>query len=247
MKKLFASLVSVVMMLSFSSVGFASEAPTSLSADTKSEIKLHLTKDLGVSEIIANSLIEKIESGELPDSDNPEKAGTGVTSTSTESDKTVARTVFPDGSVIISTVDTTNATVEVVEPKENNIEPGGMTTMGSPTGGWTESGSGYKKFYNTTVYEESTLVQARFQADYVLVNGSYDYISRVSDGFAKGIGGYCTGQNLFIIGTGYQTYDSPARATLAFTYVGINGTWSTDFKLQLYVMNDSATSQLDTF
>ncbi|MGQ3477892.1 hypothetical protein [Paenibacillus sp. TY11] len=89
---------------------------------------------MGLSEEVQQSLIEKIKAGELPHSDNPEKKGTGITSEIESSDGLkIQRTTFPDGSVIQSTIDLTNAKI-----KEENV-----VTPNDVSGGYASGGTGY--------------------------------------------------------------------------------------------------------
>lgn len=246
MKKLVTVAMSVVMLFTFSSVSFASNSvQVQLSPDELKNITEY-ADNLGLSDAVRDSLIKKIEAGGIPDSDNPEKRDTGVTEEYTNSENLkVKRVVFPDGSVIQSSLDATNATVVVVEP---NSTPGMITPMSVDNGtGWVESGSGYKKYYNALVKEETVFVHAKFYADYVLVNGGYDYISKVYDGFVNVSAGYANNEVQPQIVQQYQTYDAPAKATFSFTYVKLNGNFSSDYKLQLYVSNDSPWSALQTY
>ncbi|MEK3823859.1 MULTISPECIES: hypothetical protein [Paenibacillus] len=246
MKKILTVAVSIIMLFTFSSSIFASNSvKVQLSQDELKKITEY-AENLGISDAVRDSLIEKIEAGGIPDSDNPEKKDTGVTEEYINSEKLkVKRIVFPDGSVIQSTFDATAATLEVVKP---TAKPDMITPMIVDNGtGWVVSGSGYKKYYNALVKEETVFVKAKFYADYVLVNGGYDYISKVFDGFVDVAAGYASNQVQPYIVQQYQTYDSPAKATFSFTYVKYNGNFSTDYKLQLYVINDSPWSSLQSY
>ncbi|MFE4710853.1 hypothetical protein ACFRAM_08250 [Paenibacillus sp. NPDC056722] len=237
MKKVVAFLMSAVMLFSISSVSFASESNENLlSSEDKAKIS-RFADDLGLSNEVKETLIKKIESGELPDSDNPEKKDTGVTYEFVNSENLkIKRTVFPDGSVIQSVLDTTDANEQIVTP---------MIVDNST--GWVESGSGYKKYYNATVKEETVMVKAKFFADYVLVNGGYPYISKVFDGYVEAAGGYVNNETPPTIDNQSQTSTAPAKATYSFTFVKINGSFSSTYKLHLYIFNTTASSQLDTY
>lgn len=87
MKKVVTSaILSASLLLSVAPVSFASEVPSvTFSSQDLDKISNHLN-NLGLSEEVQQSLIEKIKAGELPDSDNPEKKGTGITSEIESSD-----------------------------------------------------------------------------------------------------------------------------------------------------------------
>ncbi|AZH28460.1 MULTISPECIES: hypothetical protein [Paenibacillus] len=238
MKKVVASaILSASLLLSVAPVSFASEVPSvSFSSQDLDKISEHLN-DLGLSKEVQQSLIEKMKAGELPDSDNPEKRGTGITSEVESPDGLkIQRTTFPDGSVIQSTIDLTNAKIK----EEHVITPNDVS------GGYASGGSGYRTFTNATVREETSYVKARFFADYTLVQGGYSYISDAYDPYIDIMAGYSSGENL-VVDQPKQTDSRPARATLSFTWVKVNGYFSSTYKLFLYVNNSSATSQLQTY
>ncbi|PNQ79980.1 hypothetical protein [Paenibacillus sp. F4] len=238
MKKVVASaILSASLLLSVAPPSFASEVPSvTFSNQDLDKISNHLN-DLGLSEKVQQSLIEKIKAGELPDSDNPEKKGTGITSEIESSDGLkIQKTTFPDGSVIQSTIDLTNAKIK----EEHVITPNDVS------GGYASGGTGYRTFTNATVREETSFVKARFFADYTLVQGGNSYISDAYDPYVDIIGGYSSGDNL-VVDQPKQTDSRPARATLTFTWVKINGYFSSTYKLFLYVHNSQATSQLQTY
>lgn len=116
----------------------------------------------------------------------------------------------------------------------------------SVSGGYATGGSGYRSYYNVTVREDTTFVHARFFADYTLVQGGYSYISDAYDYYLDIIAGYSSSESL-TVDQPNQTTSRPARATLSFNYVKLNGYLSTTYKLFLYVNNTSATSQLQTY
>lgn len=236
MKKLLAGLVSAFMVFSFASVSFASDSVQSQLSPDELENITRFANDLGLSNEVRDSLIQKIESGGLPDSDNPAKKDSGIEEEITSGNQKIKRIVFPDGSVIQSTV------IMPTEPKPL-ITP----RIVDNTTGWVESGSGYKKFFNATVREDTVLVKAKFYADYVVVNGGYDYISNVFDGYTEIAAGYANNVVAPTIVNAYESSSAPARAVFSFTYVKINGTSSSDYKLSLYVRGDSPSSQLDHF
>lgn len=76
--------------------------------------------ELGIQSETQTSLVNKLESGQMIDSDNPEMRDQGVTEQIKISDKeTIIRTTFPDGSVRQSKIDSTEAEIIEVENTED--------------------------------------------------------------------------------------------------------------------------------
>ncbi|WP_018132318.1 hypothetical protein [Effusibacillus pohliae] len=113
------------------------------------------------------------------------------------------RYTFPDGSMIIQSVD----------------------------GGTTSCGTGYCNFTNMTVKETRWYCEGRFQADFTLVNGGDDYISRVYDAQVWSAGSISdVSLNLT---KAWEDLNGPAEAVLR--WVAYNGVTSTTYILKLKV------------
>ncbi|MBY7121161.1 hypothetical protein ILS93_03410 [Bacillus sp. 16GRE42] len=143
-----------------------------LSEELIKEIKDNFTIG-GISEETQIRLIEKIKRGEILDAENPEKVGTGLTQSKEYLDEngvfcTEKKTTYLDGSVTLETI--TGGTVEKVKATDKQeVISGGTST----------TGSGYVNYYGRSVSRLSGSVRSTFKADYSLVKGGYDSLSKV--------------------------------------------------------------------
>lgn len=241
MKKIaYALSLSAALSLSSVSVGFAEQAP--LSASTQKSINLNEKEAesikqaftrIGVNPETQLKLINKIESGQLLDSINPDKQHLGITSKSVEeTDVTYTEniiTTYPDGSLKKTSITRAKLTAPTYP----------ISTMGSGVKpGQTTCGSGYCSIQNALVYSETGVWTAQFSADYTLVDGdNNDYISDVSD--------YQISTSLF---TSYsepnlriekrnESLEGPAKASLIFILKTLSG--SITQSVLFYVQNNS--------
>jgi hypothetical protein len=80
------------------------------------------------------------------------------------------------------------------------------------------------------------LVAAEFYADFVLVNGGDDYISKVYDYAIAMVGTYSL--TSFGINKAREDISGPAYATLEWEGTTLENLFTTTFRLRLYVGND---------
>ncbi|MNP12535.1 hypothetical protein D3C76_1047700 [compost metagenome] len=170
LKKVSPLLVSLVLMLLFSSSAFAENSALSNIEAAKLNVNPTVIYDeeelkanfdeLGIDEQTQKTLLEKLKGGEMLDSINPTKQHEGITTkvsnqeigllAQPNSPFLYTRTVFPDGSV----------SIQSVTPGEGTI-----------------CGSGYCNYQNAKVYYSNTVVTASFLANFTIVNGGFSYIS----------------------------------------------------------------------
>lgn len=167
-------------------------------------------------------LINKIQSGQLLDSMNPQKVKLAVVSKKTLSNGTsILRSVYPDGSV-------SETIIENLE-KENSML---MARSSS-------SGTGYFSNTDVKISVRGITYGYGFFADFTYVHGSYDYISRIYDPFANCVGGSIS-INTPTIDRSQETAWAPAMATMSVQYDvagGIAGSGTHIMKFE--VSNDS--------
>ncbi|UZQ83949.1 hypothetical protein [Thermoanaerobacter sp. RKWS2] len=135
---------------------------------------------LGIDDVSRQKLINKIKKGEILDAYRPEMQAKAKVETFTRvNDKgaleEVTKLVYPDGSVNI----TTKEILKEISPTftSNDISP----LVVDPGTGTVRCGTGYCSYTHIKVSHVGMLVAADFYADFVIVNGGYDYISKVYD------------------------------------------------------------------
>lgn len=176
-------------------------------------------KSNGVKKDTRESLIEKLEDGEVWDSMNsssPVKVE--------KLDKSSIKETYADGSILIK-----------------GMEDVPVRTLRSLSGGETSSGSGYQNVKGKKVYVYGGTINAQFYADYTLVNNGYDYISKVYNKKVVGVGMVASNVDLGITQT-KENGNGPAEATLDFEITSIGGWAGGNGYLKLFVGNDEATS-----
>lgn len=203
-----------------------------LSQEQYETVTSFLTK-YKVNEETQLQLIEKIENGEMLDSDLNKEPINFYTVESDLITENVA--VFEDGSIGVTTLDLTEAEVE---DSNNMITPYGIYTGdGSVT-----SGSGYKNYKNAQVYHNTTLVSAGFYADFTVVNGVGSYITYLDQAYTLSVlTGYASGDTLTLI-NGKETNARAAEALLKWTYVNATGGASVASHLKLHIKNGKVTT-----
>lgn len=179
-------------------------------------------------------LIEKIENGEILDSDSNKQPVNFYTVESDLITENVA--VFEDGSIGVTTLDLTEAEVE--GSNNNMITPFAISTED----GSVKVGSGYKIYKNAEVYHNTILVSAGFHADFTVVDGVGSYITYLDQGYTLSIlTGYASGDSLTLI-NGKETTDRAAEAILKWTYVNATAGASVSSYLKLHIKNGKVTT-----
>jgi hypothetical protein len=228
MKKLIILLLVMVMAVSISGNALAAE-------NNKSSKNIHGTNvniadfkqkasELRISAKVQEKLIEKLQSGEILDADNPEKYTKKVKDALKLTDKEPRKEyTFPDGSKVVVSVTPVNQPEKVA----------GITAIDGPDR--TKScGSGYCRYYSHRIAKETVTIAMSFLADFTIINGAYDYIRLVWDESAAGFGGTVTVPSLSILrATETSNYRANARLETTFTY--FNDGASTDQTLNLWV------------
>lgn len=198
---------------------------TSLSKSDKDTLNKWM-KQYGVDDSTREALIAKYENGQLWDSITNSKSPTKIEKLD---DNSVKRT-YADGSISISSISGGSKTT---------TESNGSISINSVGGGTSTSGSGYINIKGATVSEYQGVVNAQFLADYTLVNGGMDYITKVYNKKVVVIGGAASGVTLTMIQK-QETLNDPAEAELAFDVTVYSGGGSANGWLQLFVGNNSA-------
>lgn len=201
----------------------ATAAELTLSNEDISEIKAAL-HEYGITEEVQESLIEKLENGEVWDCMNPEKTSQipeGYLNVSI--DDPIKRYEFPDGSFI--------------ETKLEIVNDDSISTY-DVTGGSTSSGSGYVNRTGVKISaSKGALLVWGFYADFTHVQSGYDQISRVYGEFVMG-GGNVSSLTLQLV-KAKEDSNGPAQAKFS-AQTSTSGT----LLLYLNVGSDSAwTSQ----
>ncbi|EJV74607.1 hypothetical protein [Bacillus cereus] len=201
-----------------------------LSEELIKEIKDNFTIG-GILEETQIRLIEKIKRGEVLDAQNPEKVGTGYTQSKEYLDEngvfcTEKKTTYLDGSVTLETV--TGGTVKKVKTTDKQEVI---------SGGTSNTGSGYVNYYGRQVSRLSGTVRSTFKADYSLVNGGYDSLSKIYGASVSGL----SSKNIagFNIVKGTENSDSNAYGYLLFEGNPVGGNYST-FYHKIFVGGDTA-------
>ncbi|MEM4997715.1 hypothetical protein WKH56_34625 [Priestia sp. SB1] len=133
-------------------------------------------KKLDVADKKINNLINKLEKGQKWDSLNPSMKGQA---TKVKIDNNTTKYEYPDGSVYVESLDTSDAKKEVV--KSNTANNKGYSAQATIGGGSTSGGSGYQIVKGAKVTGSVILAGASYKVDYQLINGGYDKLSRMYD------------------------------------------------------------------
>lgn len=175
-----------------------------------------------VSEDVIDNLINKIEDGEVWDCLKEEfKDITPISVQNSGNGFLQSKYVYPDGSIRIS-----------IQPsEETNI------TARSVGGGSWSGGSGYKNCKGGKVAEYTGIANVWFYADFTIVQGGDDYISRVYDYSILTFGGDYK-LELFERTRPSEGYGDNAEAKLQFKYLAYGGSGSATCWLKLVVGND---------
>ncbi|MBG9692714.1 hypothetical protein V4V34_07115 [Lysinibacillus sphaericus] len=182
-------------------------------------------------------LLEKVSNGELLDSNLNKEPINTYTVESNNVTENVA--VFEDGSIAVTSVDLSEATIEEVPNTEKNSA---MISPFSISGGSITSGSGYTNYKNAYINQSTLTIAAAFYADFTVVNGVGSYITYVNQGYyLKVYTGYASGDSLTVVNA-KETGSQPAEAILKWTYVAYSGAASNTNWLKLHLQNGKATT-----
>lgn len=190
--------------------------------------------DLGISADKQKDLIEKVKQGELLDAWNPEKKPVSVsvknptTGATISSKDTTNADYLTEGYEVIKTFDDGSVSIQSVE-----VVPG----FGCTGNGWYTACKFMKVSYT------DTLVSADFYADFELVNGGYDQITKVYPNDVRiTTGGGLPSDVVNTVDRRYETAGQPARALLRFQK-NTSDWYSTTYILNLFVGMDRYWSQ----
>jgi hypothetical protein len=211
-KKVIAIILSLVTILS---MGLS----TSIYADENQTNKINITEEEetqlvtflhenGIDDKTADKLINKFKKGIMWDSLKEEYKNMEPTSIIESPDGTVIKKfVYPDGSVSVNTL---------VVPKylEQSSDDQTIGTQYVGGGTWI-SGTGYRTCIGAHVSFNYGLISGAFDTDFTLVDGGYDYISRVYNPQAHIIGGSISDVSLTITRATESAYQ-PTEARLQF-------------------------------
>ncbi|MER7521346.1 MULTISPECIES: hypothetical protein [unclassified Streptomyces] len=245
LKKFITGLTIPVLALSLglgATTSFASEldSPTSnnvveqsqqITAEDIASLKEFLTS-YNVDETTQDQLITKLKNGEVWDSIKQGQEPVNTVEKTTEENGVETISTFKDGSIAVTTLEPT-----IVEFTEKAPTTGGFSTFAVSPGTVT-SGSGYKNFKKAKAYVYTGIANAHFYADFTIVQGGNDYISRVYDYKIVGIGGTASYDNLKITRK-TENLNGKASAKLDFTWVAFNGATSSTCWIKLFVGKDS--------
>ncbi len=201
------------------------------------ELKLRKNmQKLKIDKKTQDKLVTKIRSGQMLDSENPEKLAMVPKEALTASmNDPVKRYTFPDGSVIESGIEIISKTEF---DKDGNVlkeysekNSGEIGTLSDEDIISSKCGSGYCN-YTLKVYHDRGGVYAEYLAAVSIINGGADKISEVGDHSIHCLYGSSTNENLTINRKTELEGISPATATLTFTYVAVG---SSTMRLRLNV------------
>ncbi|PSJ94232.1 hypothetical protein, partial [Brevibacillus fortis] len=197
-----------------------------LNNEEVAQLKRNLT-ELGIDDKTQNELIDKYNKGEIWDSMNPNKIKQVTSNLKLTAKNPVQKFTFPDGSVLQVKATVLNEKVINTKQNINEILPASSK----------ECGSGYCKVYDVLVDGTSGVQSAEFRADFVHVQGGYDYISEIYDWRIVVIGGSYS-LNEFTINRPKEDKRRSAQATLKWTMTTIGGAGGATSYLRLHVQND---------
>jgi len=206
------------------------ESSQSLTTENIQSLNEFLTT-YNVDEKTQNNLIAKLKKGEVWDSIKKGQEPVSTYEKTTEEDVIETISTFKDGSITVTTLEPN--IVEFTKPAPSE---GISTRAVSP--GTVTGGSGYKSFKKAKAYVYSGIANAHFYADFTIVQGGNDYITRVYDYKIIGIGGTASYDNLKITRK-TENLDGKASAKLDFTWAAFNGGGSSTCWLKLNVGKDS--------
>lgn len=206
-------------------------SPAALSESVKAELRASMD-ELEISQPVQEVLILKIASGETLDSDSPTAKPVSVTRSSAGSFVTITSR-YGDGSASRSEVEVPVA-----------ISPGSVTPL-SVTGCTSTIGSGYANRSNCFVEHRTVSVLANSRANYTLVQGGYDQITKAWDWGLQVIGGTYSNVSLKI-SQAKESSGGPAYATLLFDQTMTLDLAKRRVWMRLYVGGDSAWTGMST-
>ncbi|AHF08401.1 hypothetical protein [Desulfitobacterium metallireducens] len=212
-------------------------------------------------------LVDKINRGELPDSSNPEKIKAVAKELSISEQTPHKKYVFPDGSYLERTLtvnkkiaivpenrsqlveaignenDVDDLFAQVAEKQTKNQTSGKFSTQSLKTQSIinTDTASYY---YDIWIQEDGNATGGGFTADFVIVWGGADSISKVWNPRCWAVGGTYTISTLAVDRPTEGIYSgSPARAHLSWEY-SILGLGGSTYSTNLFVGNNTYYSTL---
>lgn len=200
----------------------------------------------GVSQETTESLIAKLDRGEIWDSLNPEKKGTEKT---IKIDNYTEKKIFPDGSIIINEIDTADATIENIPPRYTSptiggnggsSDPGLISPFATVGGGTVTSGSGYTNVKGATVKSVAILVNAYYKVNYGIAYSGNDSITSVYGYNITVVRGSYSLES-FGVKRGTENVNGKAYASLRFAGT-IDGVGTTSYYLNVYVGDNKASA-----
>ncbi|MFZ2464807.1 MAG: hypothetical protein WAW77_14555 [Caldibacillus thermoamylovorans] len=180
------------------------------------------------------SLIKKLKNGEKWDSLKNDTLPVLENTVELEDGTKENVRVFEDGSIAVSSVDLSDATITNITPTKRNIGPLAVTP------GTVTSGTGYSIYSKAKVHQSTGVISAHFYADFVLVQNGMDYISRVYNEKVTILGGNLSEVNLKIVKS-KETLDYKAEAKLSFVVNSTQWTGANCY-LKLLVGKDTYSS-----
>lgn len=237
------SIVAFIMVILLATAGLVSITATSyaspLDEDTIQEpeqsdvAELHrFLVENGVSIADADRLKDKFVAGKLLDSMR------GVEPVNSykvdDGEAKITRTVYPDGSVSISSLQ--------IEPDENQIgsDDSEEVQPQDVLDCTITSGSGYIVYDGCKVYGSNGLIQMGFTASFGLVNGGYDYISWHGAPYQQCAGAAC--DTPYLAGAKLEEDNTGSAFVSYFMNVNIGGIASRTASLRLNVGGDTYSS-----
>lgn len=199
------------------------EEHTKISQEDINELTTFLN-NYNVDKKVQMNLIKKLNDGEIWDS--LKKDQKAIHSYEIQTNGITEKVEqYQDGSIVVTSVDYESA--EEITPFA--VSPGTVT-----------GGSGYKNFKKAKVYYNAGIANAHFYADFTIVFGGNDYISRVYDHKVSAVGGSANDIQLKLTRS-KETLDNKASAKLSFNYINFNNTGSISCWLKLTVGKDKYT------
>jgi hypothetical protein len=207
-------------------------------------------KTYKISKTTQDRLIEKLNKGKIWDSLKKDQEPVSVSEIEVSEEVVETIATYNDGSIVVTVVEKAEIIEEVNTPNDRPgiVRPGivtpgiatpGIATPGTITPyavspGTTTGGSGYMNHKGAKAYVYYGVANAHFYADFTIVNGGNDYITRVYNYKIVGIGGTATYDNLAITRK-TESLSGKASAKLDFTFVAYGGASSTTCWLRLNV------------
>ncbi|MFC4766862.1 hypothetical protein [Effusibacillus consociatus] len=204
-KKFISVLLTGAFLLTSASISSAAPANTDkipLTPQDEQRIIQNM-KESGVDDATQKKLIGKLKNGEKWDSMKPELLEQAKKEVNITPTSRETKYTFPDGSAIIQSI----------------------------SGGTVSCGTGYCVYTNMKVSEQRWYVGGSFKADFTILNGSNDYISKVYDASIWSFG--TVSSDTLTLDKSQEDLSGPAQATLR--WVGYNGVTSATFILRLKV------------